>query len=168
MNVLNQKHELVALDRLAPHPKNPNVGDVASIEESISANGFYGTVVVQRSTGFILVGHHRFEAARNQGATEIPVTWVDVDDRAALRILLADNATAAKAHRDEEALAALLQEFAQDEGGLIGTGYDDGDYDALLAKLSDDLPASFKALDETIAEGVKHHTCPSCGHTWPA
>lgn len=168
MNILNQKHELVALDRLSPHPKNPNKGDVEAIEESIGANGFYGTVVVQRSTGFILVGHHRFEAARNQGATKIPVTWVDVDDKVALRILLADNATAAKARRDEEALAALLQEMTADGGDLTGTGYDDAEFERLLASLAEDIPESFKAVDETIAEDVKHHTCPNCGHTFPA
>lgn len=163
MQIVNQKHEQVAVTRLQPHPRNPNVGNLDAISTSIKENGFYGAVVAQKSTGYILVGHHRYQAALHAGAEKIPVFWVDVDDTRALKILLADNRTAELAIRDEEALATLLQELADSEEGLLGSGYDSTDLDTLLAKVSDDLPDSFKALDESIAQTVKRVTCPHCG-----
>ena len=54
-----QAYELVAPRALRPHPRNPRRGDVDAIEESIAENGFYGCVVAQRSTGYILAGNHR-------------------------------------------------------------------------------------------------------------
>lgn len=134
MEIINQSTETVALDALRPHPRNPRQGDIGAIHESIRANGFYGQVVAQKSTGYILAGNHRWRAAAQAGATEIPVTWVDVDDDRALRILLADNRTNDLASYDDEALALLLKELA-DGAGLGGTGYDGDDLDHLLAGL---------------------------------
>ncbi|GAA3995316.1 hypothetical protein GCM10022631_01890 [Deinococcus rubellus] len=58
----------------------------------------------------------------------------------ALKILLVDNRTAELGQRDEEAVAALLQEMLGSGDGLIGTGYDAGDLDQLLASLQGDAP----------------------------
>lgn len=134
--IINQNTETVAIDSLRPHPRNVNQGDLGAIHESITANGFYGNVVAQRSTGHIIVGSHRWQAAQQAGLTEIPVTWVDVDDDAALRIMLADNRTARLGSDDDAALAELLKELAED-GGLEGTGFDGDDLDALLAEVAD-------------------------------
>jgi ParB-like chromosome segregation protein Spo0J len=112
--VINESYELVATDRLQPHPRNVNRGDLVAIGGSIAENGFYGAVVAQKSTGHILAGNHRYDAAKAAGIAEVPVTWVDVDDDRALRILLADNRTTRLGHDDQEALAALL---AGDPGG---------------------------------------------------
>src|SRR5690606_25237704 len=108
--------------------------------ESIEHNGFYGVVVVQRSTGYILAGNHRYLAARHAGATEIPVAWVDVDDDEALRILLADNRTNDLASYDNHALAELLQGLMTETGTLDGTGYGGDALDELLADLEPTLP----------------------------
>src|SRR5690606_1183211 len=135
MRILNQSVELVSLDKLRPHPKNPRQGDVGAIHESIEHNGFYGVVVAQRSTGYILAGNHRYMAAEHAGATAIPVAWVDVDDDAALRILLADNRTNDLASYDDHALAELLQGLMTETGTLDGTGYDGDVLDELLAEL---------------------------------
>lgn len=135
MRIINQSVELVSLDKLRPHPKNPRQGDVGAIHESIEHNGFYGVVVAQRSTGYILAGNHRYLAARHAGAKEIPVAWVDVDDDAALRILLADNRTNDLASYDDHALAELLQGLMTETGTLDGTGYDGDALDELLAEL---------------------------------
>jgi DNA modification methylase len=113
---------------------------LGAILESINENGFYGSIVAQRSTGFILAGNHRYQAALQAGASEVPVTWVDVDDARALRILLADNRTTRLGHDNEQALAELLKELA-DDGGLAGTGYDGDDLDELLKELGEEPTA---------------------------
>lgn len=135
--ILNQTVATVAADALKTHPRNANQGDVGAIHESIVTNGFWGTIVAQRSTGYVLAGNHRLMAARQAGATEVPVAWVDVDDEAALRILLADNRTTRLGQDDPNVLATLLQELAVSDAGLAGTGYDGDDLDALIQGLQE-------------------------------
>jgi DNA modification methylase len=140
--VINQDYELVATETLKKHPRNVNRGDLVAIEGSIAENGFYGAIVAQRSTGHILAGNHRFDAAVAAGMANVPVTWVDVDDDRALRILLADNRTTRLGHDDQEALAALLQEILTDTDTLAGTGFDEAALDALLAEVGvEQVPA---------------------------
>jgi PII-like signaling protein len=112
---------------LNTHPDNPRRGDVGIIVDSLKVNGFYGAIVVQQSTGFILAGNHRFLAAIQENATEIPVIYVDVDDDEAKRIVLVDNKTSDAAEYDNALLAAMLTEMMQTESRLSGTGYSDAD-----------------------------------------
>ena len=119
---------------LTPHPSNPRQGDIGAIIQSIEANGWYGTLVAQISTGYVLAGNHRLQAARHCGIDRVPVHWVDVDDDTANRILLADNRTTDLATYDNSLLADLLVEMGK-TGNLEGTGYDGDDLDDLLADL---------------------------------
>lgn len=129
---VTQSYETVRLDELALHPDNPRQGDVGAIHESIDANGFYGALIVQRSTRRILAGNHRYQAAKAAGMQELPALVVDVDDETAMRILLVDNRSNDLASYDEAALAGLL--LSIDE--LEGTGYTLDDLDALQHKLN--------------------------------
>ena len=128
--------EMVAIERLIPHERNVNNGDFGAIHESIEANGFFGALVVQKSTRRILAGNHRFAVAQKMGYSQLPVTWVDVDDDAALRILLADNRTGRLGSDNPNALAELLAELAGTDKGLSGTGFDGDDLDALISELA--------------------------------
>jgi len=133
-----------ALTELVSHPSNPRQGDVGAIIQSIESNGWYGTLVAQISTGHVLVGNHRLQAAIHCGIDRVPVHWVDVDDDTAHRILLADNRTTDLATYDDHALADLLAEMGKN-GNLEGTGYDGDDLDDLLAELDQ----SFQQPDDT-------------------
>jgi DNA (cytosine-5)-methyltransferase 1 len=136
--IINRTEERVHIDNIQPHPANPNDGDVAAIAESIRQNGFYGRIVVRDSTGKILAGEHRWRAAREVGLGEVPIERVECDDETAMRILLADNKTAANAEREPEPLAGLLESLETTDDGLTGTGYDGDDLDSLLDDLSDE------------------------------
>lgn len=116
----DQEYEVVPVGKLNEHPKNPRRGVVEAIEKSIDVNGWYGAVIAQKSTGYILAGNHRYRAAKKQGAKEIPVIWREVDDETALRILLADNRTADLGTYDED----VLEEIMAGLETLDGTGYD--------------------------------------------
>jgi len=140
---------------LTLHPRNPRRGDIARIAASINANGFYGTVMVQRSTGFVIYGNHRLEAARQVGLTTVPALWVEIDDDAAARILLADNATSDAATYDEAELAALLEALVATDLGLAGTGWDQAEMDELLAALDNGTgPESDASLLDISAVGL--------------
>lgn len=140
MKIINQTTETTPIDAIRPHPRNPRQGDIGAIHHSIQNNGFYGTIIAQRSTGYILAGNHRWQAAQQTQATQVPVTWVDVDDDHALRILLADNRTNDLATYNDHALAEILEGLRNDTGTLDGTGYNDDDLDDLLADLNDNKP----------------------------
>lgn len=161
--VLDQGYEVVPVDALSPHPDNPRRGDTAAIGESIVANGFYGAVIAQRSTGYVLAGNHRLLAARAAGIRTIPTVWVDVDDERAKRILLTDNRTSDIATNDEAALLSLLEGLALTPELLAGTGYD---MDALedLRVVFDSVPAAAPAdTDAHYAETPEEEAARQAG-----
>ena len=129
MTVINESYDLVPVGDLQLHPDNPRVGDVDTIVDSIGAHGFYGAIVAQKSTGYVLAGNHRLAAARKQGIASVPVTWVDVDEEQARRILVADNRTSDLGTYDESLLIELLESLPD----LYGTGYSPEDLETLLA-----------------------------------
>ena len=161
MQILSGEHKTVAIDSIRPHERNVRQGDVGLIHESIHANGFYSDIIVQKSTRRIIVGNHRWAAALQTGAEEIPVKFIDVDDNTALRILLADNKTSDSATNDDAALADLLKELAED-GGLDGTGFDGDALDELLS----DLNPNFQPVDDEPPrlDQKAPIICPNCSH----
>jgi ParB/RepB/Spo0J family partition protein len=126
----------VDIDSVEPHPRNVRQGDVGAISESLEHNGQYRPIVVQRSSNKILAGNHTWKAAKALGWKKIAVTYVDVDDEKALRILIADNRTNDLASYDNSALAELLTELATTEQMFEGTGFDGSDVDDLIKELS--------------------------------
>lgn len=154
--------EMVNTDKLIIHPDNPRTGNITSIIQSIERNGWYGTIVAQRSTNFVLAGNHRLIAAQSLGTKEVPVYWVDVDDATARRILLADNRTSDLASYDNDLLLEALSR-ASDDDGLLGTGWTDEDIERLTggepAIIDDFKPITPDSLDT-------EYRCPSCGYEW--
>lgn len=144
--------EYVEVSTLTTHPRNARDGDIGAIITSIQENGWFGTVVAQKSTRYILAGNHRFQAARQLGLTHVPVFWVDCDDDRALAILIADNRTSDIGRWDEQGLVDILSDLHQ-SNMLLGTGYDAED----LAKLLGDTENEQVEKEERLIE------CPKCG-----
>jgi ParB-like chromosome segregation protein Spo0J len=117
---------------LKQHPKNPRKGNTAIIEESIRKNGFFGAVVVDKRTGYILAGNHRVQAAISLKMKAIPVAYVKTKDEShALRILLSDNRVADTASYDDEALSELMMSLFEETESVEGTGYSVAEFDAM-------------------------------------
>lgn len=148
------------VDELIEHPANPRRGNVEVIEASIDAHGFYGAVLVQHSTRRVIAGNHRLRAARNRGATSVPVLVLDVDDDEAARIMLVDNRSNDLATYDDEALAAVLRSLDVDRG-FVGTGYEPADLTRLLDAIEPAMLDELRPLDQSQA-----HSCPWCGAHW--
>ena len=142
VNVLNTKVVDVPIDMVSPHPENPRVGNVDAIADSILTNGFYGALIVQKSTNHIIAGNHRWKAAVQLGMKTVPTIMVDVDDEAAVRILLADNRTSDLGTYDDSALAALLSSLPN----LDGTGYTPDDLSELLPDITNRPPKEDEPL----------------------
>jgi hypothetical protein len=132
------------LGELAEHPDNARVGDDDAVAESIDVNGFYGVIIAQRSTRRILAGHTRRRNLLDAGATTGPVLWLDVDDAAARRILLADNRTAELAQWIPGKLADVLAAMGAD---ITGTGFTDADVAIAIAGAGDDARRASRTYD---------------------
>ena len=115
------------IEKLRPHPDNPSNGDQDEIVTSIEVNGMYRPVMAQSSTGYILAGNTTYAACLALGSLKIPVVWLDVDEEAAMRILLGDNELARLAIVDRALLAPLVQRLLETELRLLGTGYREPD-----------------------------------------
>jgi len=156
----------VALNTLTLHPKNVRQGDVGAIVESLNLHGQYRPIVAQKSTGYILAGNHTWKAAQALGWKEISVTYIDVDDDQAARILLVDNRANDLATYDDGALASLLQELASSDLEFEGTGFDGDDLDDLLFRLEGSigtLEAGTSASERTAdfeARGIRSVVLP--------
>jgi ParB-like chromosome segregation protein Spo0J len=128
----------VPIGKVRTHPKNPRLGQVDVIVESLKAHGQYRPIVVQESTGYVLAGNHTWQAAKKLGWSSIAAVYVDVDDNDAIGILLVDNRAADLGTYDTAELLALIEELP----GLDGTGWDEHDVDRLQAALEAALALS--------------------------
>ena len=142
----------VPVDSLVLAQPNPREGDVGAIAESLTVHGQFRAIVVNAPTMTVLDGNHTLRAARFLGWTDVAVTFVDVDDEEAARIMLVANRTNDLATYDNHTLADMLTELAVTPKGLDGTGFDS---DA-LAELAADLDAPLQFSKPIV--------CPECGH----
>jgi ParB-like chromosome segregation protein Spo0J len=151
----NLKIERVPVSSLSLHPHNARQGDVGAICQSLEAHGQYRALVVQKSTNTVIAGNHTLQAASTLGWKEVDVTFVDVDDEQALRILLVDNRSSDQATYDDTVLTDLLEHLAHLGDGLYGTGFDGDDLDDLIGvhEFTEPLPP-------------KTTICPACAHEW--
>ena len=129
-----QKYSERLISDLKQHPNNPRRGNVEAIKQSIEASGFFGAIIVQQSTGFILAGNHRAQAAEAAGIKKIPVIEIDCDDATAMRILLSDNQAAETGEWDVSALLESIKDI--DAKYLEQMGFND-DYLADLYEFVD-------------------------------
>jgi ParB-like chromosome segregation protein Spo0J len=132
--------ELVPIDKIREHPENYNHGQDPIVADLLARFGQWRPAVVQRSTGYTLVGNTMLRAARSLGWNALNVHWRDCDDDEAGRILAADNRASDLHATDDAALAALLLRLDESPAGLDGTAYARDDLAALLASLA--LPPS--------------------------
>lgn len=129
--------EHAPIGELRCYHRNPRKGDVDRIRESLVTNGQYRALAVNRGThtgrpNEVLAGNHTLLAARDLGWETVAVTYVDVDDDQAARIVVVDNRSAEVAENDDELLAELLADLPD----LEGTGYRDDEFEALQKALA--------------------------------
>lgn len=144
MTPIQVRAEVVSIDSLKPYPLNPRRGNLRAIQESLTVNGQYRPIVVQQSTNLILAGNHTWQAAKNLGWTEIAVTFIEADEKAAKKIVLADNRTSDLGSFDDSLLKELLDELE----GWHGTGYSEDEFDEIDGLYEAPLPTPKDPTDE--------------------
>jgi DNA modification methylase len=160
--------ETVAIDSLRPHPRNYRSHPQAQIEHLEASLREYGWArnVVVASDGVILAGHGIVEAARRRGETTVPVHRLALKstDPKAEKFMVLENEVSRLADDDDAQLAALLKGLA-DEGELLGTGYDGGDVEALLAELQAEESAQ-QHVEDPGAEEPPAEPVSKLGDVW--
>ena len=132
------RQHAVELDKLKLDPANANTHpekNLRAIMDSLSAFGQRQVVLARKGTGVVIAGNGRLMAARALGWTHIACAFVDDDDITAVRYAIADNRTSELSEWDNDVLSMLLGTIKESFGSLDGTGFDDGDVDALLAEV---------------------------------
>lgn len=129
--------QMVQTSELNGYEGNARRGDVDAIAESLEVNGQYRPIIVNRGTltgkpNEVLAGNHTLKAARQLEWPSVAVTFVDVDENAARRIVLADNKTNDLASYDNAELLSLLKGMDND---LAGTGFVETDVLDLMETL---------------------------------
>jgi hypothetical protein len=122
------------IETFQPYPGNARRGDIPKIKRSLLAHGQYKTLLVQASSGHILVGNNTYAAMRELGYEQAAFQVLDVDDAKARELLLMDNASSDESIYDETALVKLLADVADWDG----VGWEPDDLDDLLVKLQDE------------------------------
>lgn len=95
------KLQMIAVDKLHPHPQNPRkvIGDVTELAESIKANGILQNLTVvpnndnwdDKSDFTVIIGHRRLAAAKQAGLTELPCAVVEMSEKEQLSTMLTEN-----------------------------------------------------------------------------
>lgn len=145
--------EYVSVRGLQTYYRNPRVGDLALIAESLEQNGQFRAIVVNIGTythrkNEVLAGNHTLLAARHLGWSKIWASFVDVSEDRATRIVLVDNRAADAGTYDAKELDKLLASLPD----VVGTGFSDAEVQALadsIPKLvvSDDMIPTINIAD---------------------
>jgi ParB-like chromosome segregation protein Spo0J len=146
--------EMVDPSTLRPWPQNPRKNDgepVDRVAASIQRFGFAAPIVARLETREIIAGHTRWKAAIKLKLLEVPVRFLDLDEREARLLALADNRLGELADWNVPDLVSVLE--AYDASEVLVAGWDDAD----LASLAPDEPAPEKPPKK------EENHCPHCG-----
>src|SRR4051812_18439339 len=124
----NLAAEMVDPATLKAWPKNPRNNDgepVVRVAESIKRFGFAAPIVARRETREIIAGHTRWKAATQLKLTEVPVRFLDLSEREAHLLALADNRLGELAEWDTPELHQLLTSYDLGDQMIAGWGEKD-------------------------------------------
>ena len=123
------------IDAVRPDPRNPRLHDernLAAIRTSLQRFGQQKPIVIDRA-GVILAGNGQHAAAVSLGWTHLAVVRSALAGADGTAFAIADNRTAELAAWDQEALAELLNELAEEDAELVAAcGFDGDDLAELL------------------------------------
>lgn len=141
--------EYLPLDDVKPAKQNPKQHDEATLDASFERWGFTEPVLLDERTGRLVAGHGRIERlrqARDRGDTapegiqvlrdgtwKLPVIrgWSSRNDAEAEAYLVASNRLVESGGWDQQGLVEMLDDLRSRDGGLVGTGYSEADFETI-------------------------------------
>jgi hypothetical protein len=150
--------EYLHVDSLKPHPDNPKGHALDALVAAVERFGYTEPILVCERTGWIASGHGRVEAVRRRrengdpppdgvtvnadGLWLVPVVrgWSSEDDAELRAYLVATNHLPRAGGWVADVLEPILDEMAQSDRGLGGTGFTSDSLDGMLAELGATMP----------------------------
>lgn len=118
MQIHTKYDELVSPLKLKPNPRNPNRHSTDQCRRLIKLYEYHGIrhpIIVSKSSGYIVAGHGRHQAALMAEMKEFPVVYQEfADEDAEYAFMVADNAIADWADLDLSAINALVPDLSPD------------------------------------------------------
>ena len=128
----------VLIKDLKPNEKNPRritKREMQKLIRSITEFGFVDPIIVNKNKArynVIIGGHQRVEAAKKLKLTEVPVTYVDMNEEKEQLLNIALNEISGE--WDDDKLLELLKELEERGVDLTLTGFDEPILDEILAR----------------------------------
>lgn len=139
---------MVPIDQIFPSPNNPRKIDAmkfAALKSSIRKFGLVENLVVNKRTMTVVGGNQRLKACLEEGVTEVPVIFVDLDDLQETLLNITLNNRGLQGEYTEDVLK-MIDEIKS--GDLEG-------YDALRLF---DVEKELAALEKEIVDDVPDQT----------
>jgi len=126
---------------LVPWKENPRKNELAvgPVAESIKELGFGAPILARKDGLHVIAGHTRLKAAKRIGLKKVPVVLLDVDERQAKKLALADNRLGEISSWDNDGLRALLEELDSDGEDIGVLGWSGSDIDKLFGEIDHSL-----------------------------
>lgn len=108
---------------LKPWAKNPRKNDgepVDKVAESIKRFGFSAPIVARRANYEIIAGHTRWKAAKKLGLDRVPVRLLDIDEKNAHLLAVADNRLTELTAWDDAGVHEVLAQYDAADQLLAG------------------------------------------------
>jgi len=148
--------------KLKPWADNPRINDgepVAAIAQSIKRFGFGAPIVARAANMEIIAGHTRWKAALKLELEQVPVRLLDITEREAHLLALADNRLGELAEWSDT-LASVLSQYDLQEAELAGWSSED------LDKLADEISADEPELEEDEIPDAPAASVTQLGDIW--
>lgn len=154
--------KLVEPHKLVPHPKNPNrhpEDQIKRLSEILDYQGQRSPIVVDKQTGFVVVGHGRLEAAKLLGAERVAVNYQQFLDEAQLYShMIADNAISEWSRLDLVSINHDFVEYGPDLN-VDMLGLENFKVEPLDAEVKN----TNEEIDIDNFGNDLEHQCPKCG-----
>lgn len=164
--------EYQPLSGITPAVENPKLHHLGEIHLSMDRFGFTAPILVNETTGRLVAGHGRVDTLKQRQASGAPPPaniresngewFVPVirglsfeSDSDARAYVLADNRLTELGGWDDVGLAEILKGLAEEDGGLIGTGFDGDDLDEILQRINQGGGGSDGAASALSAEQAR-------------
>jgi hypothetical protein len=154
-------------DQLLANPANYRIHPKAQQDALAGVLGEIGwvqSVIVNRTTGHLVDGHLRVSLALRDGASTIPVVYVELSPDEEALVLATIDPLSAMAITDTAKLSELLEE--------VGTS--SADVQILLSKMAEDagiIPPNFGSDSQDSQPRLDEKNricCPKCGYEYKA
>lgn len=159
--------ELLPINKLVKHPKNPNKHpdvQIYLLQKILKEQGWRMPIVISKRSGYMVAGHGRLEAAIRNGYGKVPVNYQEFEsEEYELLHLVADNRIAELSHMDKGELKEILLDIDTGAVDMDLSGFMNNELENMMTAIhqEDEIPDP----NEDCAGGqhAKIDKCPHCG-----